>query len=620
MGAIAGIIGFGEGKNIVGKMLSVQRHRGGDKKLLFENDHMTIGMCNAHIKYPINPLASENVVAVIDGIMLNIDLHLKDLHDRGIDLSDRTPVTVLSELYKLHGEDLFNLLQGEFSAALWDDEKKQIVIMRDRFGHKPIFYKVAKDQLIFSSEIKGILEANIKREVDEIAISDFLSLGLFPSPRTPFSGIYKLPPGSLLIYRIGDNVRIKKWFDDSLAINPSLKLDVSIKQFKDLLTQAILQRAPANKAYSFLSGGIDTSTIIGLLTENEREIHTFTMGFDDSEESEISDALLISKYFGTHHKETILKPEKFIGSIPKILFHYDEPYRDTSSFPTYHCAGFARESTDRILTGDSPDQLYAGSPCYDLLYEESNPSKNSLTSVLLKPIVKLFLSFDLAPAPTLIGKAYRILFYVSRTKLERAVDFAMRLPFKKYICTNDFIKIHYDYPPLRSNVKSTGNIVKDVISWQMAYTVPDDLMVKVDRCCMAHGLETLSPFQDGNLFQLVRDFPVEFLLQREGKNTVGKYFLRKIAAELLPKEILEKPKHGFSIPIAKWMRKYGKEILMDVVLSDQAMQRGYFRKRNLTRVVESFIREEPTWFFGFETTLFSLITLELWHQQYIDRR
>jgi asparagine synthase (glutamine-hydrolysing) len=618
MGAIVGFVGKKSSPELIDKMLSCQKYRGGERYFIISKDLVNIGMNNSHIDYPEPDYSKKETITLIDGIVANIKKHSEVLAKEGIKDSDKSPSSIISHLYELYKNDTFSKLEGEFTSAIWSSKQNQIILMRDRFGHKPLFYYYDKDCLIFSSEIKGILAAGVERSADLVTISDYLSLGIFPSPGTPFKGIYKLNPGHLLIYSPGREPVKKKWFDQTISEDRQLDYANTMPKFKEKLCDAINRRAPEQVVHSFLSGGIDSSALVGLLSIMGKTVNSYALGFHEDKFNELGDARVVADHFKTNHTENYLSNDEFLSSINTILHHYDEPFWDTSAFPTYFCSKKVRDYTDRIITGDGPDQLYAGSNCFKPLYELDTTELSNIQSILRTGLNLAYKFTKLPPDSSFVGSVYRKLFFKSLSPLERSIDFLLYLPLKKHLCTDDFFEYHLKNHPLRGTIPNTRNPIKDLISWQSGYMVPDDLMTKVDRCTMAHGLETLSPFQDSELFELTRSFPSNFFVQEENGNRITKYILKKLSADFLPDQILNKPKKGFSMPLEKFLLERGHDMIKDTLLSDRAIQRGYFNKKNLTLLVDCFLNKSGNWFYGDSNTIFGLLSLELWHREYLE--
>ncbi|MBU1626022.1 asparagine synthetase B, partial [bacterium] len=459
MGAIVGIVGKKSSQDLIKKMLSCQKYRGGKDYFIVSKDLVNIGMNNSHIDYPQPEYVKRDTITLVDGIIANIKEHSEELAKEGITVSDISQSSVLSHLYELFGNDTFSKLDGEFSSAIWSSKQNQIILMRDRFGHKPLFYYYDNDGLIFSSEIKGILEAGIERSVDMVSMSDFISLGLFPSPRTPFKGVYKLKPGHLLIYSLKQKPVVKKWFDQTIREDKQLDFASTISKYKEKLYAAINKRVPDQTAHSFLSGGIDSSTLVGCLSKMGKTVNSYALGFKDDKYNELDDARLVADHFKTHHMESYLSRDDFINSINTILHHYDEPFYDTSAFPTYFCSKIVREHTDRIITGDGPDQLYAGSTCFEKLYGIESNQPNIMQFILSNVVNTMQKCSRIRPDSSLMGSVYRKLFFKSLSHFERAIDFLMYLPLKRYLCSEDFINYHWKNSPFRETLPNTGNVM-----------------------------------------------------------------------------------------------------------------------------------------------------------------
>ncbi len=608
------------------KMAKVQVHRSGGGKvetivnkdigLCMSNSHDSIfGSCN-------NREIQQGITAIIDGIVLNVP-SLKGILDQG-DSDCHRCSSVISKVYQKWGLDFMPHLEGEFSCAIWDEQRKRLVLARDPFGKKPLYYYQKASILYFSSEIKGLLAAGAPAEINLVGLSDYLSLNSIPYPETIFKDIYQVPPGGMLIAN-SKGLRIKKWWESIIIEDKAISFkdaDISVA-----LKGAISKRLFNEDTYCFLSGGIDSSAILSFASEIAgKKIHAVSVGFEEEKENELDDAAIMARHVGAEHHPVIVSPDSFFDMLETLVWHHDSPFTDTSAYPTYFAAREGARFTDVILTGDGPDQIMGGSDHYVFAVKNNIFQPRStkrqlgcrLASKLLEAVVK-------DPVPSLLSKALRKLYRESLAPVHAAYDLRSYFPdiVKRFLCSEELWRVHLDNDPYRhpeswfEEVADVDDVNKYLYA-DMKFYLPDDLMIKVDRMCMSHGLETLSPFLDREIVTIVNRLPGSFKIKVQDSAIITKYILKEVCKERFPPRILHKKKQGFGIPLEKWLRKHNGKMVKDILLDPVTLNRPYFRKEAIENLVDVFLKGKGDYFYPSPSAVAGLLTFEIWHRKYLD--
>ena len=615
MGIIAGIykhLSKEEAGQRLTTMLEVQSHRDPvGKKVSHVADGLAIGSVN-HFD-TIESRSNKPVHAYVDGIVL-------DLPEK------KSSSAAVAAAYMKWGIDFRNHLEGEFSCVIWDDKEKLLILARDPYGHKPLHYFHSSGTLIFSSEIKGILAAGIQAEVDLVNLSDFLTLNNIPYPGTIFKNIFQVEPGALVLFD-HNGLRVKRYWEHTIDVDETITFTDALEQIEPVLKNAVAKRMRGESTYCFLSGGIDSSAIVSYATEiGNKEVHTVSIGFEEEEENELEDAAIMAKHVGARHHSLVVKPDSFFEILDTLVYHHDIPFTDTSAYPTYFAGKVGAELTDVILTGDGPDQSMGGSSHHVFAVKNNIFAKRSGARRLLYGIATQILNQIVpSPTPSLPAKALRKIYRDSLSPVHAAYDLRSYFPdlVKKYLCNDLLWQAHCEHSPYRhpekwfNEAKDYDNINKYLYA-DLKFYVPDDLMIKVDRMCMAHGLETLSPFQDGKLAEIVNTLPGSYKIHQQHGQIVTKYLLKELCCNRFPERIITKQKQGFGIPLEKWLRKDNGRIVKDILLDPLTLNRPYFRKAALRNLVQDFLDGKGDYFYPSPNAVAGLLTFELWHRRYID--
>ena len=635
MGLIAGIYSKSAGPNLkrnLTAMLKCQAHRGSGGSLgILAWKNMVLGMINPHdtifcgSKISPNPNPSDH--AVVDGIVLEAELHRQRFTVEGIPIAVSTCTAIVAAAYEKWGIDFITRLEGEFACAIWDEREQRLLLVRDPNGHKPLHYYYDGKRFLFSSEVKGLLAAQVPREIDLTNLSDFLSLNCIPYPGTIFKNIFQVPPGSMLIFR-NDTISIHRYWSPEFREDKKIPLNEAVHQVTESLREAVKKRLVSDTSYCFLSGGIDSSAVLSFATEiSGRKIHAISVGFEEAEKNELDDARHMANHVGAELHQVIATPDSFFEMLDILVKHHDAPFTDTSAYPTFFAAKQGRALTDVILTGDGPDQCMGGSGHYVFAVKNNIfDHRRKTRQMLMSAGAKFAALFSRAPTPSTISKMQRKLYRESLSPVHAAYDLRSFFPdiVKQYICAEDLWRTHLEHNPYRhpeswfDQARHLDEINKYLYA-DMAFYVPDDLMIKVDRMCMAHGLETLSPFQDRKLVSFITRLPGHYKIQQAANgDIITKHILKRVCEYRFPSHTSKKTKQGFGIPLEKWLQQDNGKTLKKILLDPRTLGRGYFKPEALRTIVDVFLANRGDYFFPSAGGIVGLLTLESWHRQYID--
>lgn len=573
------------------------------------------------------PMANDDgsVWVVFNGEIYNFRQLRTRLEGRGYHCRTSSDTEVLLRLYEAEGERCVNTLDGMFAFAIWDGRRGCLLMARDRVGKKPLFYRSTPQLFAFASEIKALLQhPDIAPIVDEDALPAFFLYGYVPTPNTFYRGIQKLPPGHLLRIGMDGQVRVEAYWDLPMAVGNVQEAPTQAAaktRVRELVTEAVRKRLIADVPLgAFLSGGIDSSIVVGIMSRLMREpVRTFSIGFSkDHRFDETSYARLASRRFGTTHTEFVVEPAA-VDLVERLVWHHDGPFADSSAIPTYLLSRLTRQHVTVALNGDGGDELFAG---YLRFY-----------ATLLSERIPLWLR------RTASGLFSRVPEWGGHRSLVRQFQKLARsaaLPFDERF--SRWISVFYeDLPRLfsgdsdgSSEERAGGNtnghapiplgLLEPYLSkcagasglTRLLYLnfktyLLDDLLVKMDRCSMAHALEARSPFLDRELIEYVFSLPDAMKLRR-GRTKV---ILREAFADLVPPEILHRGKMGFGVPLRAWFTQDLRDYLHDVLLAPDAKLRRYLDQRYVKQLYSAHVSGRA----DHGHRLWTLLTFEVWLRQ-----
>jgi len=602
MCGIAGIYG-GVERNRLKSMTSALRHRGPDDETYWIHPQGIVGF--GHRRLSIidlecgrQPMMNEdgNVVVVFNGEIYNYRELREELRSRGHTLTTQSDTEAIVHLYEECGVDVAKKLRGMFAIAIWDDRERQLILIRDRAGKKPLYYCSSDAEFLFASEIKGIVAAGGKnRDLNPRAIRGYLAWGAVPAPETIYREVRVLRPGHVLVMRDGHVIREVPYWQLRFVPKTSVSRGDAIARIDAKLREAVRLRLRSDVPVgTFLSGGIDSGIITAMASqEHPGRLTTITIGFEDAAFDERPLAKQVADRYGTDHQEIVVRPN-VAEDLPRIAAAYDQPFGDSSAVPSYYVAKAARQFVKVVLNGDGGDELFAGYRRYiaGRLADRLGP----LDSAALRPLWSL-MSWAL-PTPrgfrTGYAFAHRLIRGLSLPADRRAaawtVDGFDQTALHTLGMSNgglpgipDGGPINNDDPLVRAALAELGGLgpLDSMLGFDFLTILPNDLLVKMDIATMAHSLEARSPMLDHELIELAATLPES--LKLSGFST--KPLLRSLAAKYLPEEVCRAPKRGFEAPVTRWLKEELHDMVTDTILS----QRGLIRELLDRTVVEGLL-------------------------------
>jgi len=626
MCGIAGIASLKKGtinRDLLGRMVKVLEHRGPDDEGFYlsssqnPNTELDVGLGHRRLsiidlKGGSQPMANENktIWIVYNGEIYNFPELKSSLIKKGHRFTTKSDTEVLLHLYEEKGVECLGDLRGMFAFSIWDANRNELFLARDRAGQKPLYYYEQSGLFIFASEIKSILEHNaVKRECDLTSLDKYLTYGYVPSPDTMFKGIKKLPPAHYMIYKDGRTAIKRYW-----GLDYSQKSDISFAESKERLYN-ILGEATKMRLISdvplgaFLSGGVDSSCVVALMSKlSSGKVKTFTIGFTESDYSELEHARYISKRFGTDHKEFIVSP-KALEVLPKLAWHYGEPFGDSSCIPTYYVSNMTREHVTVALNGDGGDESFAGYERY----------RGIRAAQLLRSAPRIFLKAGLA--------AGRFTKY-GRRFFNGIIDskdlYGAYLNWMRFFTERDKEGLYSGNIKDALGNKNADDSFFDIIKGSGAQSpveeamyadvntyLPEDLLVKVDIATMANSLEGRSPFLDHKLMEFAASLPVDYKLR--GLNS--KHILKETFKRDIPLSFLNRRKKGFGVPVGRWFSGELKDFTADMLLGRESLKRGIFSES----FIKNTLREHNLKKYDHTHRIWALLSFEMWHRIFIDK-
>ncbi len=627
---MCGIVGIANANSLaisretLEKMNRAITHRGPDDDGFYVGETVGLAMRRLSIidvaggKQPIYNRARTAWI-VFNGEIYNFQDLKSDLEKDGDRFLTHSDTEVILHLYDKYGVDCVSYLRGMFAFAIWDERDESLFIARDRLGKKPLLYShQSNGDLIFGSEFRALLKhPSISREVDFEAIHHYLSYLCVPAPLTAFKQIRKLEPAHWLRWKNGAIEINRYWLPDfskKIKISETEAEEETLRILRESTKLRMISEVPLG---AFLSGGVDSSTIVALMAEQSAQpVKTFSIGFEEEDFSELKYARQVAEHIGAEHHEFIVKPDA-LEILPTLVEHYGEPYADSSAIATYYVARETRKHVTVALNGDGGDESFAGYERYFAmrLAEKYHKIPGFLRKNLIENAVKLFPASELKRSRARDLK--RFVQAASLPKVERYFRWvgAIDRQSKENLYTNDFKNRINGYDsadflkPWFAKSNGSGIVDATMFTDQQTY-LPNDLLVKVDIASMANSLEARSPFLDHKVVEFAASLPEDIKL----RGTETKYLLKKVASKLVPREVLYRKKMGFGVPLTHWFRGELKDFLRENLLSEKFFKRGIVKPEVVKILVEEHIggKRDHVW------QLWTLLMLELWFQKFID--
>ncbi|MFH1283214.1 MAG: asparagine synthase (glutamine-hydrolyzing) [bacterium] len=616
-------------ENIIRSMMGILRHRGPDGEGIFIDQGIAFGhrrLSVIDLDTGNQPMSNEDnsIWVVYNGEIYNF-LELRKWLEKKHKFKTKSDTEVLLHLYEEFGVEFVKKLRGMFAFALWDRRKKVIMLARDRLGKKPLYYSIKNGSLIFASEIKSVTEyPGIDRDIDFESIDDYLSYQYIPGPKTVYKSIKSVRPAHFVLYDMKGKMKSERYW----SLDFKKKLNCSSEDYKkllvDKLTESVRLRLVSDVPLgAFLSGGIDSSIIVGLMSKiSSGRVKTFSIGFEGMKFSELPFAKRISEHFDTDHHEATVKPFS-IGVLPKVLSYYDQPFADSSALPSYFVAQQTQKHVKVVLNGDGGDENFAGYLRYralkisELLLKFISPNQigsGTLLNNRLKSLLKHLCPKNSAKSKYL--QRFMDGLYSSPAKRNASWHTRFDSKYKGYLYSKEmrntvYIKDVLYLEDVFNNAAADTNVDKALFTDMLIY-LPENLLVKMDIACMANSLEGRSPFLDHEFVELAAAIPDKMKLNYCN----SKIILKNAFKYILPSKILNRKKAGFGIPVDEWFRGDLTGYIREILLSQKALQRGYFEKKYVIKLIEDHQNKIS----DHGNQLWTLLCLELWHNIFVDNR
>ncbi|MEV5706131.1 asparagine synthase (glutamine-hydrolyzing) [Actinoallomurus sp. NPDC052274] len=621
MCGIAGVVTTGRpDPSLVRRMCDALAHRGPDGAGFHEDAHAALGMRRlAIVDVPGGgqPVYNEDrtVVAIFNGEIYNFPALRRELRDRGHRLATNGDTECLVHLYEDFGDDLVHRLRGMFAFAIWDGRRRRLLLARDRVGKKPLYWRSDGGTLWFASELKALTrDPTARREVDLVALHHYLTYQYVPAPWSILRGVRKLAPGHLLSWQDGVAVTRRYWRIDCTPREVTSEEEAAEELRGRLLDATRVRMVGERPLGALLSGGIDSSAVVAAMARySTGPVKTFSIGFDEESLDERRYARMLARHYATDHHEMVVTSSA-LEMLPALSRHYDEPFADSSSIPTFFVARMSGAQVTVVLNGDGGDELFGGYLRYLLM---ARAGRIPAFPFLRGPLDRVGSALAARGAPRSglqrAGRALGLLGHPAPRRHARLMS---------YFTSAEKTALYSD--PLRARLAKVDShdLLDDAFAASRADSVlgrvmdvdintylPGDLLVKMDTATMANSLEARSPFLDHHLMEWAAGLPPG-LKVRAGTT---KYLLKKAVAPWLPPELLTRPKMGFGVPLARWLRTELADLSWDVLTDHTARSRGLFRPE----AVRELLRRHAN---GHDhgSRIWALLQFELWCRAFLD--
>jgi asparagine synthase (glutamine-hydrolysing) len=628
---MCGIAGLARGEGlrpgdaeVVRRMTDVMAHRGPDAEGLHVWPEAALGHRRLSIIDLVTgdqPIFNEDrtKAVILNGEIYNFRAVRTELEARGHRFATRSDTEAIVHAYEEYGVQCLERLNGMFAFALWDETERLLLLARDRVGKKPLYYAHDGARLWFASELKALLQVDeLKHRVNPMALTDYLSFGAVVAPATIFEGVAQLPPAHYLTWQRGVT-RIGEYWDvprrDVVYRDEGTALEAFDAVFSDAVRARLVSDVPLG---AFLSGGIDSSAVAEKMARlSDRPIVTTSVGFAEAGFSEIGHARVVARALGSEHHEIIVTP-RAAEVLPRLVWHLDEPFADSSALPTYYLSKATRERVTVALSGDGGDEVFAGyQRRYGLNRLEARLRRWLPAWVggrVLGPLGTVWPKADRLPRPLRakyvlqnLGTTFERAYFADLSVFRDGEKAALLSPeLKAQVGGHDsFSALERHFQRVRGREPLEQLLYVDLKSW-----LANDILVKVDRMSMANSLEVRSPLLDHRLIEFAAGVSTD--LKYRGR--ISKYLLKRHVETRLPGLDVHRPKQGFVIPLAAWLRGELRPMAEDLLLSPRSLGRGYFVPERVRRLWQEHQRRAR----NHSSRLWALMVLEQWHRMFVD--
>ena len=611
-------------RDLLHSMCERMTHRGPDSEGLLVSNGAALGMRRLAIIDLVTgeqPAFNEDksVAVILNGEIYNYREIRRQLEQRGHSFASQSDTEVLPHLYEEYADEMVQHLNGMFAFALWDSKRRRLLIARDRFGEKPLYWGVFDNTLLFASEPKVLLaHPSVKSSLNLQALRQYLSFDYVPAPLTIYQGIYKLPAAHTLTLDNGKVETHSYWCLSYKTSQPPPTEAEAAEHLLELLAESVRLRLVSDVPLGvLLSGGVDSSTVAALAVRASSEaVKTFSISFAEASFDESSYARAVAKFLGTDHHEERLSANLAANLVSEIGSWMDEPFSDPSLVPTYLLSRFTRKHVTVALGGDGGDELFAGYPMYRGHRWAANYAKipNALRAGIIEPLVGMLpvktrnLSFDYKANRFVTGAKYdpvarHHIWFGSFNPAEQKL-----LLTPEVLQTTD-ADIYCEARTMVAECDST-DVVEQMQSLDTRLYLAEDILTKVDRASMAVSLEVRAPFLDPRVAEFAASLPASYKLR--GRKT--KYILKRAIEGHLPSFVTRRGKKGFGVPVAEWLKGKLRPLARDLLSPERVRKAGVFNAEYVTKLQDEHERGVA----NHRKLLWTLLMFELWHESFIE--
>lgn len=570
------------------------------------------------------PMANENetVWITFNGEAYNFRDLRRELEERGHKFATNSDTEAIVHLYEEIGEKVPERIRGMFAFGLWDANTRTLLLARDRIGKKPLYWFEDTEGIFFASEIKALLALdNCPREIDPESVDLYLTYQSVPGSRTIFCGVRRLDPACRLIWRPGGRARIEKYWEADWASKTELSYRDAMVRLRELILDATRCRLISDVPLgAFLSGGVDSSAVVAAMAEtSDAPVKTFSIGFPEKDFTETKYARMVAEKFGTEHEEFVVEPDA-VEVIPKLVWHYDQPYADSSALPTYYLSKMTRQRVTVALNGDGGDEFFGGYDRYRAALYHHVYSRLS-TPRMREAVVAASSALPEGASNRSLARRVRRFAHAARQSPE---EFNLRIfsffdremrdelyapGFKESLGGNDADEFLLRL--LAPAEGAPGDPIDRTLRADTLSYLPDTLLVKVDVATMAVSLEARSPLLDTSVMEFAASLPSRWKIGFLRSKSI----LKRAHHDILPHEVMYRRKMGFGVPLSHWFRGKLNSYLKEVLLDPKTSARGYFKPDRVVSLIAEHERGER----NHANRLWSLLMFELWHREIGDR-
>jgi len=568
------------------------------------------------------PIFSEDgrKAVILNGEIYNFQALRQELEARGHRFSTRSDTEAIVHAYEEYGSRCVERLQGMFAFALWDEDNRRLLLARDRVGKKPLYYWQDGERLLFASELKAILQdASLKRAVNLEALDAYLSLGAVQAPLTILQGVFQLRPAHFMVWQDG-TIQTAEYWDVPITGPVSRSEDQALEELGHVFGEAVRDRLVSDVPIgAFLSGGVDSSAVVEAMTRlSGRSVVTTSIGFREQTFNELEHARAVAQAVSSDHHEVMVEA-RAAEVLPRLAWHLDEPFADSSALPTYYVAKAARERVTVALSGDGGDEVFAGyQRRYGLNRSEARLRRRLpgwLRHGVLGPLGRVYPKADWLPRPLRaryflqnLGTSFERAYFADLCLLRDDEKAALLSPEVQGQLRGPepFTAFSRHFERTRGLDDLSRLLYVDLKTW-----LANDMLVKVDRMSMAHGLEIRSPLLDQRVIEFAATVPSD--LKYRGRTS--KYLLKRYLEGRVPQSAIYRPKQGFEIPLARWLRSDLRDLAQDLLFAPRSLGRGFIRPERL----RALWRRHQGGIGNHAPQLWSVMMLELWSRTFLDR-